>query len=121
MIDSILQNLTKIKKDVIYIDILMNHIVNLMLKEKWQFTRNTYHNLEENVNKYQNGDKTSIIQNYIMNDYETLLQMIYEFKEDLYPIFDSALFLLLDSFTEDELENLQKRTKKLFSTSPHLV
>lgn len=76
MIDSILQNLTKIKKDVIYIDILMNHIVNLMLKEKWQFTRNTYHNLEENVNKYQNGDKTSIIQNYIMNDYETLLQMI---------------------------------------------
>lgn len=119
MIDSILQNLTKIKKDVIYIDILMNHIVNLMLKEKWQFTRNTYHNLEENVNKYQNGDKTSIIQNYIMNDYETLLQMIYEFKEDLYPIFDSTLFLLLDSFTEDELENLQKRTKKLFSTSPH--
>ena len=116
MIDSILQNLTKIKKDVIYIDILMNHIVNLMLKEKWQFTRNTYHNLEENVNKYQNGDKTSIIQNYIMNDYETLLQMIYEFKEDLYPIFDSALFLLLDSFTEDELENLQKRTKKLFSS-----
>ena len=49
MIDSILQNLTKIKKDVIYIDILMNHIVNLMLKEKWQFTRNTYHNLEENT------------------------------------------------------------------------
>ena len=60
MIDSILQNLTKIKKDVIYIDILMNHIVNLMLKEKWQFTRNTYHNLEENVNKYQNGDKLQL-------------------------------------------------------------
>lgn len=48
MVDSILQNFTKTKRDVIYMDILINHIVNQMLKEKWQFTRNTYDNLEEN-------------------------------------------------------------------------
>ena len=119
MVDSILQNFTKTKRDVIYMDILMNHIVNQMLKEKWQFTRNTYDNLEENLNKYQHGDKTSLTKNYIINDNETLLQMIYEFKEDLYPIFDSNLFLLLDSFTEIELEKLQKRIKNLFSTYHH--
>lgn len=119
MVDSILQNFTKTKRDVIYMDILMNHIVNQMLKEKWQFTRNTYDNLEENLNKYQYGDKTSLTKNYIINDNETLLQMIYEFKEDLYPIFDSNLFLLLDSFAEIELEKLQKRIKNLFSTYHH--
>ncbi len=121
MLNQIIQKIPKIKKDVISMDIMMNHVNNTQLKEKWQFTYHTYEEVLKNIALYQKGTHDQTIQNYIINDYETLSQMIYEFKEDLYPIFDYNLFLLLDSFHDDELSTFQIFEKKLFEKHTEFV
>lgn len=115
MIEQIIASLNQTTKDVLRLDILMNHTINDELHAKWDFTLNTYHNLLDSIDKYLNGRKEPIIKNYLINDNETLLQMIKEFKEDLYPFFDPNAFVLLDSLNQKELVAFQNFEKQLIS------
>lgn len=115
MLNKIVANINKTSRDVLLIDVLMNHIFNQMLKDKWVFTMNTYHNLLENINLVKDGNSDNIVRNYIINDYETLSQMLQEFKEDIYPVFNSQIFMLLDSFTYQELLELVRYQRNILS------
>lgn len=108
MVEKIINSLSKISHTTLKMDILMEHIIDPLLNDKWAFTLNTYDNLVDSIRKYQDGNLDSIIKNYIVNDYETLTQMIDEFKEDIYPLFDVQATILLDTFSVDELKELLK-------------
>lgn len=108
MLNKIITTMPKIIHQVLVIDSLMQHVNDNELKLKWQFSLNTYDNLLKNVNLYKessNIDKITI--NYIINDYETLTQMIDEFKEDIYDKVNPQVFMLLDRMTFEEV-NLYK-------------
>lgn len=115
MINKIVTNINKTKRDVFLIDVLMNQIHNQMLQDKWIFTMNTYHNLLDNIDLFLNQNVEQIIKNFIVNDYETLSQMIDEFKEDIYPYFNSQIFMLLDSLNNDELLEMSIHQKNIFN------
>ncbi len=119
MVDQIINNIDKTCKDVAIMDILNNHIQNAMLKDKWAFSLNTYNNLINSITSLQQGDTNPIIKNYIINDYETLSQMIREFKEDLYPYFDSNVIVLLDSLSKKELMLFQSFEKDILNKYHH--
>lgn len=117
MIDQIISEQNKITKDVFIIDILIEHIINQELNDKWKFTLQTYQNLKNEIALYQN--KEQINEYYIINDYETLKQLLNEFKEDIYNLFPHNLFFLIDGLNNESLEQLsqfQKQVKSNYSS-----
>lgn len=105
MLEQILQKESKITKEVKTISLLMNHYHNQDLKNKWQFTYQTYQNLLSNLHQ---KDITKAVENCIINDYETLNLMLSELKEDLNHSFSANAWLLLNSFTIYELEEFAR-------------
>ncbi len=120
MINKIINELEKITKDVYRIDILMDHITNSYLEDKWIFTMKTYNNLKKEIENYQNPTLNATVNpNFIINDYETLTQMISEYKEDIYTLFKPNLFILIDGLNNEkllELSNTQKEVKQKYSS-----
>ena len=94
MINKIINESEKITRQVLILDILMGHIKNTYLEEKWVFTLNTYNNLKNEIIEIKENQNNQLIKNYLINDYETLNQMINEFKEDIYDLFNPSLFHL---------------------------
>lgn len=120
MINKIINEFKKITKEIYQLDILMDHIKNNYLEEKWVFTLRTYHNLETEINNYLNPLLSKNVNpNYIINDYETLTQMILEYKEDIYHLFNPSLFLLIDGLNNNllkELSIIQKQILKEYKS-----
>lgn len=116
MINKIINEFKKITKEVYQLDILMDHIKNNYLEEKWVFTLRTYHNLETEINNYLNPLLSKNVNlNYIINDYETLTQMILEYKEDIYHLFNPNLFLLIDGLNNNLLKELSIIQKQILN------
>lgn len=113
MTTKIINELDKIIRQVTIIDILMDHIHNTYLEEKWEFTLRTYNNLLNEVNEYKTSSLNNTLKNYIINDYETLSQMIEEYKEDIYDLFNPNLFLLIDNLNISSLKELSSFQKEL--------
>lgn len=118
MINQIIKEINKTTKDVYKLDILMDHIINTYLIDKWAFTLRTYFNLSDEINQYLDiNTKHNVNINFIINDSETLSQMINEFKEDIYDLFNPNLILLIDGMTNDqliELSSVQKEVKNKY-------
>lgn len=118
MINQIIKEINKTTKDVYKLDILMGHIINTYLIDKWAFTIRTYFNLSDEINQYLDiNTKHNVNVNFIINDSETLSQMINEFKEDIYDLFNPNLILLIDGMTNDqliELSSVQKEVKNKY-------
>lgn len=118
MINQIIKEINKTTKDVYKLDILMDHIINTYLIDKWAFTIRTYFNLSDEINQYLDiNTKDNVNVNFIINDNETLSQMINEFKEDIYDLFNPNLILLIDGMTNEqliELSSVQKEVKNKY-------
>lgn len=104
MLNKIISTIPKITHQVYFLDIIINHVKNIEQKKKWEFTFKTFNNLLESIDLYNSGNHTSVILNYIINDYETLSKMIDEFKEDIYHKVNPQCFMLLDKLSIDEFK-----------------
>lgn len=107
MLNKIISTIPKITHQVYFLDIIINHVKNIEQKKKWEFTFKTFNNLLESIDLYNSGNHTSVILNYIINDYETLSKMIDEFKEDIYDKVNPQCFMLLDKLSIDEFKSLK--------------
>lgn len=107
MLNKIISTIPKITHQVYFLDIIINHVKNIEQKKKWEFTFKTFNNLLESIDLYNSGNHTSVILNYIINDYETLSKMIDEFKEDIYHKVNPQCFMLLDKLSIDEFKSLK--------------
>lgn len=120
MINIIINEEEKITRQVLILDILMDHIKNNYLEEKWVFTLNTYNNLKNEINEVKEKQNDQLIKNYLINDYETLNQMINEFKEDIYDLFNPSLFILIDSLNNKMLQELSTYQKNITNSNSYI-
>lgn len=120
MINLIIKEEEKITRQVLILDILMDHIKNTYLQEKWIFTLKTYNNLKNEIKELNNNQDNQLLKNYLINDYETLNQMISEFKEDIYDLFNPSLFLLIDSLNNQLLNELSIYQKNITNYNSYI-
>ena len=120
MINLIIKEEEKITRQVLILDILMDHIKNTYLQEKWIFTLKTYNNLKNEIKELNNNQDNQLLKNYLINDYETLNQMISEFKEDIYDLFNPSLFLLIDSLNNQLLKELSIYQKNITNYNSYI-
>lgn len=120
MINLIIKEEEKITRQVLILDILMGHIKNTYLQEKWIFTLKTYNNLKNEIKELNNNQDNQLLKNYLINDYETLNQMISEFKEDIYDLFNPSLFLLIDSLNNQLLNELSIYQKNITNYNSYI-
>lgn len=113
MLNKIISTISKTTHQVYFLDTIMHHVKNLVLKEKWAFTFRTYNNLVDSINIYKSDNQSAVIVNYIINDYETLYKMIDEFKEDIYNKLNPQIFMLLDKFSVEDFISLKEYEKSV--------
>lgn len=122
VIERIIKNEKTIKHDIYMLKILMLTQADYENQKKLDYIEKKSIEMSSNIMLYEanlNGGKSAIdlapLFNQITNDCDTILDLISEIKDDVYPRFKLASMIIIDNMSNEVLENFYEEVKKTIS------
>lgn len=122
VIEKIIKNEKNIKHDIYVLKVLMLCQTDTENQKKLDYIEKKSTEMSSNIMLYElkvNEQKSSTeltsLYNQITNDCDTILDLISEIKDDVFPRFKLASMIIIDNMSNDVLENFYEEVRKALS------
>ncbi|HHU24221.1 MAG: hypothetical protein PHG08_09520 [Bacilli bacterium] len=123
IVERILKAEKNIKHSLLLIKVLLLFSSDPENQRKLDYIERKYQDLQSTLMLYElklneiNQDETEInaLYNQSANDCETILNMLAEIKEDIFPRFKLASMIIIDNMNNETLENFYEELKRVLS------